>query len=100
MSQSWEKLVTENGRTNEHRLIYRTSEVGPKSDTFMDLPGYDMNNFNKLVFFTTLWCVLFITITIIYYYYKFGKMFVKNCKLRSAILNTKRLFTFSPAMPL
>ena len=29
ISQSREKLVT-NGRTNEHRLIYRTSEVGPK----------------------------------------------------------------------
>ena len=29
MSQSREKLVT-NERTNEHRLIYRTSKVGPK----------------------------------------------------------------------
>ena len=34
MSQSREKLVTDgrtDGRTEEHRLIYRTSEVGPKS---------------------------------------------------------------------
>ena len=30
MSQSREKLVTDE-RTDDHRLIYRTSEVGPKS---------------------------------------------------------------------
>ena len=33
MSQSREKLVTD-GRTNGQRLIYRTSEVGPKMVTF------------------------------------------------------------------
>jgi len=34
MSQSREKLVTDgrtNGRTDGHRLIYRTSKVGPKN---------------------------------------------------------------------
>ena len=37
MSQSREKLVTDartNGRTNGQRLIYRTSEVGPKNRKF------------------------------------------------------------------
>ena len=43
MSQSREKLVTDkrtNKRTNEHRLIYRTSEVGQIKDSEEDEHNY------------------------------------------------------------